>query len=85
MLPKGTRLVGISHFDNSPNNPFNPDPTKQIVWGLQNWEEMSNAFLGFVFDAKTEPKKLHRASGPSLLPRGKLGPTLAALELPGQN
>jgi hypothetical protein len=86
LLPKGTRLVGISHFDNSPNNPFNPDPSKQIVWGLQNWEEMSNAFLGFVFDAKTEPKKLHRASGPSLLPRSRSGgPTLAALELPGSN
>jgi hypothetical protein len=84
VLPKGTRVVGISHFDNSPNNPFNPDPAKQIVWGLQNWEEMSNAFLGLVFDAQTEPKKLHRPSGPSLLPRANSGgPTLAALALPG--
>jgi hypothetical protein len=84
LLPKGTRMVGISHFDNSPNNPFNPDPSKPVVWGLQNWEEMSNAFIGLVFDKNIDPKKLHRASGPSLLKRGNAGPTLAALETTGQ-
>jgi hypothetical protein len=35
-LPKGTRLLGITHYDNSLNNPMNPDPTKEIVNGLQN-------------------------------------------------
>jgi hypothetical protein len=79
LLPKGTRMIGISHFDNSPNNPFNPDPTKEIRWGLQNWDEMSNAFIGLVFDAKVNPKKASVASGPSKLPVGKPGPTLAAL------
>ena len=28
-MPKGTRMVGISHFDNSANNRFNPDPAKR--------------------------------------------------------
>ena len=79
-LPTGTRLVGISHFDNSAANRFNPDPTKEIRWGLQNWEEMSNCFLGLVFDARTDPKKIFRASGPSLLPTGGPGPTLATLK-----
>jgi hypothetical protein len=78
LLPKGTRLIGISHFDNSPNNKFNPDPAKEIRWGLQNWDEMSNAFIGLVFDAKTDPKGLAHRSGVSLLPVGKPGPTLAA-------
>ena len=27
-LPKGSKLQLISHFDNSPANRFNPDPTK---------------------------------------------------------
>ena len=27
MLPKGTRLMTIPHFDDSANNPTNPDPT----------------------------------------------------------
>jgi hypothetical protein len=67
-LPTGTRLIGISHFDNSPANKFNPDPTKEVRWGLQNWEEMSNCFIGLVFDATIDPKTIFVASGPSLRP-----------------
>jgi len=81
VLPKGTRLIGIAHYDNSANNPFNPDPTKEIHWGPQNWDEMQSVFLGFVFDVNTDIAKVLNASGPSLLPRPKTGgPTLAALE-----
>lgn len=77
-LPKGTRLVGISHFDNSINNKFNPDPAKQVVWGPQNWDEMSNCFVGLLFDIGTDPGTVFHASGPSLRPRGEAGPTLSA-------
>jgi hypothetical protein len=79
-LPKGTRMVGISHFDNSANNRFNPDPAKEIVWGPQNWDEMSNCFIGVIFDVATKPESVFVRSGPSLLPRSHSGPTLAALE-----
>ena len=79
-LPKGTRLVGISHFDNSANNPFNPDPARQVRWGFQNWEEMSNCFLGLTIDLKTDPAKVFYHSGPSLLPAGNPGPTAASLQ-----
>jgi hypothetical protein len=78
-LPKGTRIVGISHFDNSANNKFNPDPSKEVRWGAQNWDEMSNAFLGLILDTKTPAETVLHPSGPSLLPRGKYGPTLATL------
>jgi hypothetical protein len=79
-IPKGTRIVGIAHYDNSANNKFNPDPTKLIVWGNQNWDEMQNCFMGFLVDPKIpNPKTLFKASGVSLLPRGNSGPTLAAL------
>ena len=80
VLTKGTRLLGISHFDNSPANRFNPDPTKEIRWGLQNWDEMSNCFLGLVFDAKTNPKSVFIFTGPSLLPVGPPGPTMAMVK-----
>jgi hypothetical protein len=40
VLPKGTRIDCIAHFDNSPNNKFNPDPSKEVKWGDQTWEEM---------------------------------------------
>ena len=39
-LPKGTRIECTAHFDNSANNPANPDPTKEVHWGDQTWEEM---------------------------------------------
>lgn len=32
-------------FDNSSNNPFNPDPSEWVTWGDQTWEEMAVAFF----------------------------------------
>jgi len=78
-LPKGTRIIGVAHYDNSANNKFNPDPAKLVVWGDQNWEEMQNCFLGILIDPKVDPTTVFKPSGPSLLPRGNSGPTLAAL------
>jgi hypothetical protein len=79
-IPKGTRIVGIAHYDNSANNKYNPDPAKLVVWGNQNWEEMQNCFMSFLVDPGIkEPRTLFKASGPSLLKRGTSGPTLAAL------
>lgn len=82
LLPKGTRIVSIAHYDNSANNPNNPDPNKEIVWGPQNWDEMQSVFLGFTFPLNTDIATVLKASGPSLLPRPKTGggPTLAALK-----
>ena len=31
-------------FDNSRNNPFNPNPSEYVSWGDQTWEEMAVAF-----------------------------------------
>lgn len=39
-LPKGTRLVCTAHFDNSDDNPANPDPTDTVRFGPQTWHEM---------------------------------------------
>jgi len=51
-MPKGTKLEVIAHFDNSPNNKFNPDPTKEVRWGDQTWEEMMIGFFGTIADAE---------------------------------
>jgi peroxiredoxin len=32
-------------FDNSPDNPFNPNPQEWVTWGDQTWEEMAVVFL----------------------------------------
>jgi hypothetical protein len=79
-LPKGTRLIGVAHYDNSANNKYNPDPDKGVVWGDQNWEEMQNCFIGVLVDPKIKTSTIFSPSGPSLLPRGSSGPTLAALK-----
>lgn len=79
VMPKGTRMQAITHFDNSANNRFNPDPNQRVLWGPQNWDEMSNVFIGVTFDAKIEPDTVFRRSGVSTLPRGDSGPALTAL------
>lgn len=81
VMPKGTRMVSIMHFDNSANNRFNPDPAAKVIWGPQNWDEMSNVFIGVTFDVNVDPSVVFSPSGPSRLPRGDFGPTLSALQL----
>ncbi len=71
--------MGISHFDNSANNKFNPDATAKVVWGPQNWDEMSNSFIGVTFDLSEDPEKVFTVAGPSLLPRAENGPLLTAV------
>ena len=46
VLPKGTQVEVIAHYDNSTANKFNPDPTKDVRWGDQTWEEMMIGFWG---------------------------------------
>jgi hypothetical protein len=50
-LKKGTRLEWIGTFDNSANNPRNPDSTAEVRYGHQSWEEM---MIGF-FDVAVDP------------------------------
>jgi len=57
-LPKGTKIECTAHFDNSANNPLNADPTKDVVWGDQSWDEMMVGFVNVVFDAKMPLKNL---------------------------
>jgi len=58
VLPKGTKIECTAHFDNSPNNPENPDPTKTVIWGQQSWDEMMVGFFNLVYDAKMPAKDL---------------------------
>ncbi|HXF27541.1 MAG TPA: hypothetical protein VN610_09715 [Bryobacteraceae bacterium] len=67
VLPKGTKIECTAHFDNSPNNPDNADPTKTVAWGEQSWDEMMVGFFNLVFDAKMPvqqlfPDKNHKAA-----------------------
>jgi hypothetical protein len=46
-LPAGTKLHAQAWYNNSPSNKSNPDPTKQVLWGDQTWEEMMYTSITF--------------------------------------
>lgn len=45
LLPAGTVIVAEGAFDNSANNKLNPDPTQDVRWGDQVWDEMFIAWM----------------------------------------
>ena len=53
VLPKGTIVEVIAHYDNSAANKFNPDPSKDVKWGDQTFEEMMIGFWSTVVPVPT--------------------------------
>jgi hypothetical protein len=47
-VKKGTTIRAYARFDNSKDNPFNPDPGKDVRWGQQTWEEMLVGYMDYV-------------------------------------
>ena len=43
----GSILRVIGAFDNSISNPSNPDPDKEVTFGLESWEEMFTGYFTF--------------------------------------
>jgi hypothetical protein len=62
-LPKGSKLITVSYYDNSPANKFNPDPAKAVRYGPQSWDEMNVSFVGILIDAKADPGRAFRRRG----------------------
>ena len=58
-LAKGTKIHATAWYDNSTANKSNPDPTKEVWWGDQTWEEMM--FTGLTFSI--DPPKATTAAG----------------------
>ncbi len=50
-LPKGTVIECTAHFDNSSKNLANPDPTKEVRWGQQTYDEMMIGYIDFYRDS----------------------------------
>lgn len=51
-LPKGSQIHTVAHFDNSAENPNNPDPSRIVNWGDQTWQEMMIGWMDFAYDRK---------------------------------
>lgn len=59
-VPKGSRLHAVAHWDNSRNNPYNPDPSKEVRFGLQTWEEMMVGWCVYNWEQPDTAEKLAR-------------------------
>ena len=46
-LPAGTRIVFDMSWDNSAQNPANPDPNRVVYWGEQTWDEMNVGWIRY--------------------------------------
>ena len=57
-IKDGTTIECFATYDNSLNNPWNPDPKKEVRWGDQSWEEMMIGFMEVAFDAKLSPEEI---------------------------
>jgi hypothetical protein len=57
-VPAGSKLVVHFTYDNSAENPANPDPKKTVVWGDQSWEEMFYTAVRFRWTDETSDKML---------------------------
>ncbi len=55
-LPAGTRIDVVATFDNSADNPNNPNsPPAAVGWGEKTTDEMCIAFLGIVSQSEYDP------------------------------
>ena len=55
-LPKGTEVRLVATFNNSEDNPNNPNsPPETITWGEKTTDEMCIAFLGLIRESEYDP------------------------------
>ena len=45
LIPAGSTIRVLAVYDNSVDNPANPDPTRTVKWGEQTYDEM---LIGYV-------------------------------------
>ena len=65
-MPAGTRMDCYAQFDNSPDNPNNPDPKAAVRFGDQTFEEM---MIGFFESTPTDEDRLDPTKKPKSLSR----------------
>jgi len=58
-IPAGGKITSMAWYDNSSSNKANPDPSKDVKWGDQTWEEMQ--YTGFLYTVPS--RRLKPSSG----------------------
>jgi mono/diheme cytochrome c family protein/thiol-disulfide isomerase/thioredoxin len=51
-VPRGAVLHGTAWYDNSADNPANPDPTKTVRWGQQTVDEMMLGYIEYYIEGE---------------------------------
>ena len=62
-IPEGSRFYCTATFDNSEANLNNPDPTDEVKWGDQTWDEMMIGYYHYGVPndhTGTKPKRMSR-------------------------
>ena len=54
-IPVGGKLMSMAWYDNSTSNKDNPDPSVDVKWGDQTWEEMQ--YTGFLYSVPSRRLK----------------------------
>jgi hypothetical protein len=60
VFPKGTKFEATATFDNSADNPFNPDPRASVRFGDQTWDEMMVGFIDIAIKPDMDLAKLFK-------------------------
>ena len=60
-LPAGTKIQVDAIFDNSAKNPINPDPAKEVGWGVLSSDEMLVAYLMYTTPRKSRDLAINEA------------------------
>lgn len=55
-LRRGEVIDCLATYDNSPNNPVNPDPSEEVKWGDQTWNEMMIGYIDVSFPIAPEDR-----------------------------
>ena len=62
-LKAGTELQAVAYFDNSEDNPHNPDPNVAVRWGDQTYDEMMVGFFDVAVPAWMDKQRFFERRG----------------------
>lgn len=65
-IPAGGVIRAIAHYDNSSRNRENPDPSQEVIWGPQAFNEMFDPFVEFAYDRPFMPQNPFNLREPGL-------------------
>jgi peroxiredoxin len=78
-VPAGSVIRCTAIYDNSADNPLNPNPDAEVRTGIQTWEEMFNGFLEVIADEEDlSRERAHALERRLLAPLTAVGISFAA-------